>query len=355
MTGVERRHRRATVMGLGLLTAFALGPLLSAPLGAAVASRLGEYQHLGALCLAAVHALLTPVQGAFHLVLMAGLLYGAWDRALAWRRHDAIVGSLRLQRPAPDSILSRAAEAAGLTPSRVALVHGLPTPALTIGWFRPRVLLAAESLRVLSAEQLVAVLAHESAHVRRRDPARLFAMRFVAKALFWLPLFRRLADDLAEEVEILADDEAARAIEARAKEAPGVPGSLVLAEAIVTLASAFAGQASVTPRSPRLMGVGMLAADAPDLVERRVRRLMGESVAARSHVRRSHLLTALLAVGLFWTGLFPTVHPLEAQGAHMVAHCEHLGWSPFAHLICRCDEEGDALVADARAHCEGMH
>lgn len=349
MNAIEQRHHRLTVLGLVLLALFALGPLLSGPIGAVAASRLGAYEHLGALCLTALHALLTPVEGGFHLVLAAGLLFALVDRARAWRQHRRIVGSLRFDAVAPDSVLGRAAEAAGVDVDRIAAVPGLPTPALTIGWFRPRILLSSRTIEVLPADQLARVLVHEVAHLRRRDPARLFLMRFVAKALFWLPLFRRLADDLAEEVEVIADDAAARWVDPRASAARAPTGALLLADAIVTLAAAFTSRREV----PRLAGAGLLAAHAPDLLERRVRRLMGEQVPAGSRVRRSHLMTATLALGLFWTGLFPSVHPIGSAG-HGTAHCDHDGWSPLAHLICRCDDvEGEGGAA--RAHCEGMH
>ena len=359
MNAIEQRHHRLTVLGLLLLVLFALGPLLSGPIGALAASRLGAYQHLGALCLTALHALLTPVEGGFHLVLAAGILFASWDRGRAWRHHRAIVGSLTFDAVSPGSRLARAAESSGVDPARIAIVRGLPTPALTIGGLRPRILLAERTIEVLTADQLVRVLAHEAAHLRRRDPARLFLMRFVAKALFWLPLFRRLADDFAEEVEVLADDAAVRWAAPGDAGAKPSAGALLLAESIVTLAAAFA-----SPRgASRLAGAGMLAAHAPDLLERRVRRLMGERVLARSHVGCTHLMTAALALGLFWTGLFPSVHPAGGDGAHGTAHCDHAGWSPFAHLICRCDDEaagdagnGDAGNGDAvRSHCDGMH
>lgn len=348
MNAIEQRHHRLTVLGLFLLVLFALGPLLSGPIGALAASRLGAYEHLGALCLTALHALLTPVEGGFHLMLAAGILLALLDRARAWRQHRRIVGSLRFDAVPPDSALARAAQSSGVDTARIAIVRGLPTPALTIGWLRPRILLAARTLEVLTADQLARVLVHEAAHLRRRDPARLFLMRFVAKALFWLPLFRRLADDLAEEVEMIADDAAARWADPCAAAASPPAGALLLAEAIVTLAAAFT---PVHP-TPRLVGAGVLAAHAPDALERRVRRLMGEEVRARSRVRRVHLMTATLALGLFWTGLFPSVHPVGA-GGHGSAHCEHDGWSPFAHLICRCD---DAAGDDAaRSHCDETH
>lgn len=347
---LERRHHRLTLLGLGILVAFALGPLLSEPLGALTASRLVRFQHVGEFCLAALHALLTPVRGGFHLVLALGVLYALVDRIRAARRHHRVMASLGSETLAPNSALVDAARAVGLAPTRVVLVDGLPTPALTIGWLAPRVLLSTRVLALLGPGQLERVLAHEAAHVRRRDPARLFLMRFVAHALFWLPMFRHLADDLAEEMEIIADDEAAASAPSDGGASDVDPaGALVLADAIVTLARAFAPAPTT-----QFSGAGVLAHPSPDLLERRVRRLLGERVIARSHVRRTHVATAMVALGVFWLGLFPSLHPVSHAGAAVAIHCEHEGLSPFAHLVCRCDDEAMAHSGDD-AHCEGMH
>ena len=347
---LERRHHRLTLLGLGILVAFAVGPLLSEPLGALTASRLARFQHVGEFCLAALHALLTPVRGGFHLVLAVGVLYALFDRVRAARQHRRVMASLRSKTLAPESALADAARAVGLAPTRVVLVDGLPTPALTVGWLAPRVLLSMRVLALLGPEQIERVLAHEAAHVRRRDPARLFLMRFVAQALFWLPMFRHLADDLAEEMEIIADDEAASAPSDGVASDVDPAGALVLADAIVTLARAFAPAPTT-----QLSGAGVLAHPSPDLLERRVRRLLGERVIARSHVRRTHVATAMVALGVFWLGLFPSLHPVSHAGAAVAIHCEHEGLSPFAHLVCRCDDEAMAHAGSSDAHCEGMH
>src|SRR5439155_12889806 len=105
------------------------------------------------------------------------------------------------------------------------IVRGLPNPAFTIGWLRPRVYVARELAGALPDAELNAVLAHEQAHVVRRDPLRLAALRFLACTLFWLPALRRLADDVTDEAEIAADDIAAG------------DQPLVLASAILRVAS----------------------------------------------------------------------------------------------------------------------
>ena len=351
---IERRHRRLLIGGLALLAVFAFGPLLSGWLSIATSSWLGAYEHLGNLCLAALHVILSPIRGTFHVVLAIGLIYASFERGRAWRRHQAIIGALDSVPVRRDSLVGRQLDAVGLDCERVRVVSGLPTPALTVGWFAPRVLVSDRLVDILDAEQLRAVLAHEASHVRRRDPARMFAMRFVARTLFWLPAFQRLADDLSEEVEVLADDEAVRRLhQSREGEQSGT-GALVLASAIVQLAAKFPVP-RFGPARAHGIGAGLLHAHEPGLLDRRVRRLAGQRAAAQSHVTRMQVGTAVLALGVFWGGLFPSLHPMAGAGhADPAHHCEHRGLSVFTHLFCECDDATPATVhggAMSTDHC----
>jgi uncharacterized protein (TIGR03435 family) len=71
---------------------------------------------------------------------------------------------------------------------------------VTVGWLRPRVLLPPE-WREWEREKLDAVLAHEGAHVRRRD-ALVAALAGVNRSLFW---FHPLAWMLERKLALLAD------------------------------------------------------------------------------------------------------------------------------------------------------
>lgn len=82
--------------------------------------------------------------------------------------------------------------------------------AITAGLFRPRVYMSSRLLRDLDAASRQVVLAHEAAHVRRRDPlTKLLAE--LAASLF-LPRQRRmLLGDLALACEQACDEDAAAA------------------------------------------------------------------------------------------------------------------------------------------------
>ncbi|MEU0042779.1 M56 family metallopeptidase [Streptomyces werraensis] len=76
--------------------------------------------------------------------------------------------------------------------------------------FRPRVVVSAGALRLLSAEQLDAVLAHERAHIEGRHHLVLAASEAFARVFGLLPLARHAKVQTAVLLEMIADDQALR-------------------------------------------------------------------------------------------------------------------------------------------------
>lgn len=310
----EQLHRRAVLGSIAALLLLSMSPVLGHHLAASTGQLVTGLDHLGELCLTSLYFLLAPVHHAFHVLLVAGLAYAVWDRVRAWRRARRSLALIEAAVAAPCDRIWRAAAAAGMAPARLRVVDGLPTPALTAGLLRPVVYVARKIGDELADAELIAVLAHERAHVTRRDPLRLSVLRFLACLFFWIPALRRLADDMADEAEILADDQAAR----------GRP--LVLASALVALAQHSRGRLT----SPVIVGFHR-----PDLLERRVRRLAGETVLAQSHVTRRSLLAALIVLALAWSSGIAVAHPIDVgRSPQEGRHCEHPNESPLGHLFC---------------------
>lgn len=312
----EQSHRRAVLWGIAVLLILSTSPVFAHHLSLVDAYLQGS-DHLGALCLTALHLLLAPVHYGFHVLLGLGLAYGLWDRWRAWRTGARALALLDAAAPTSSDLFWRAARVAGVDPRRLRLVRGLPSPALTVGLVQPRIYVAQELAAELTDDELSSVLAHEGAHVARRDPLRLSLLRLLACTLFWIPALRRLAEDMADEAEILADDSAAR----------GRP--LVLASAILRVAQGRAArelEGEVTPWAGFCHG---------HLLDRRIRRLVGEPAPACSHVTRRSLLGALAALSLAWTSGLLMAHPLPSSiAAHDTVHCEHHGESALRHLFC---------------------
>lgn len=199
------------------------------------------------------------------------------------------------------------------------VVAGLPNPAFTVGSFSPTIYVAAELPYRLNADQLRSVLRHEAAHVARRDPLRFSLLRALACALFWIPALSRLAEDLRDDSEITADDVAADRDE-----------PVVLASAILTLAGWRSAASALPP-----LAVGFCH-DA--LLERRVRRLLGEEVRVTSHVTRGSLSLAAVALCVVWISGVLMTHPLlgaDVPDESVSLHCAHHSQGPLSHLFCR--------------------
>jgi hypothetical protein len=127
-----------------------------------------------------------------------------------WTLLAQIVGTRRALRQLGSPIaspqsLALSASALGID---VALVDDPRCFCCTAGFVSPRVIISTEMLDRLDPDQLRAVLAHEQAHVQRRDPTRAAAVRVASHALFYLPLASHLADKSLVASELAADSSA---------------------------------------------------------------------------------------------------------------------------------------------------
>lgn len=90
-------------------------------------------------------------------------------------------------------------------------VAELPTPeptAFCAGFARPRVYVSEGLLDHLADAELAAVLAHEAAHARHRDPLRLAVASLVADLCFAVPAVGHWRRGLVRRLELRADDAA---------------------------------------------------------------------------------------------------------------------------------------------------
>lgn len=308
----EQRHRQWLLLSLAGLLVLSTVPVF----GHHVARPGGPWplaDHIGALCFRALELLLAPVHEGFHLVILAGVGYALVDRARAARLQRRALAGLNGSRPQAGSPLWRAAREARVAPGRIVVVAGLPNPAFTAGFIWPRIYVAGDLPEYVTHRELVAVIAHERAHLVRRDPLRLFLLRALAAMLFWLPALRRLAEDLADEAEILADDAAA-----------AQTGNVPLASAILAVAE--------WPGRRAALGVGFARAD---LLDRRIRRLMGEAPRLGTHVTWRSIAAAAGVLAVVWSSGAVMLHARAIDGAAVTEHCEHHGSAAWTHLFCR--------------------
>ncbi len=308
-----RDRRRHVFVAISVLLVLSTLPIFGHHLPVKLPTAPAPLDHLGAFCMVALRYLLSPVHGWFHVLTGVGLAYAAIDRLKGWLSLRQSLGLLDGRPPVEGDPVWNASMSVGIDPQLLTIVRGLPNPAFTAGAISPRIFVAANLAQNLTRTELECVLAHEAAHVDRRDPLRLSVYRFLACTLFWIPALKRLAQDMADEIEILADDIAGR----------GRP--LVMASAILALADAGYG------RSIRHTA----GFHHPDLLDRRVRRLAGEVPPVATHLTKRAIAGAGLALALVLASGTVAAQPEDAAHAtHAQSHCNHTGGSVFSHLVC---------------------
>jgi len=329
----ERRYQRLLVIGLATILVLSLVPVIGTHVLGFVERPLSGSDHVGSLCLIALHELLSPAHHLLHLLVAIGFAWAIGELAQEARYTRRVLAQLPTRR-LTDAEAAWATRS-GLDASEISVIAGLPIPAFTAGpWMRPRVYVS-DALLVgpasLSVEEVIAVLAHEAAHVRRRDPMRFVVCRLLARALFWVPALRAIAEDIADEAEIIADDAAS-----------AVTGPLTVASALVKLG------AWKTAESP----LAVVAFLRHDLLDRRVRRLVGEDYRPQGRLTGTAVFVAALVLSVSTLSGVVDVHDLPNAPGHPLSHqhCEHDGMFAAGHLFCRWEMSGPR-VPDGVADC----
>ncbi|MCL4544884.1 MAG: M56 family metallopeptidase, partial [Chloroflexi bacterium] len=160
--------------------------------------------------------------------------------------------------PALQASVHGVAHRFGLAPPVLLLTASQRPQALVCSWpgGRPRLLLSLWMPSRLDAREMEGVLAHELAHLARRDHALVWLVVLLRDAFWYLPSSRTAFRQFQYQQELACDDLAV-----------GVTGRpLALASALAKV-----WQAALGPR-PAATGVGLAGAHAN--VEGRIRRLM---------------------------------------------------------------------------------
>lgn len=140
-----------------------------------------------------------------------GALLGAALLGFAWSRiADRLAGRTELfAGPAVDALRELSRRAGLPRRPRLCTSPRITSPA-TVGVFLPQILLPERALRELTPAQQEAMLAHELAHIVRRDPQWSFFVRLVERLCFVQPLNRVARKALLEIAEYQSDDFAVR-------------------------------------------------------------------------------------------------------------------------------------------------
>lgn len=124
-------------------------------------------------------------------------------RAAAARRR--LLAGARPVEPRVAALVLRLARAHGITPPRALVARGPLVGAAVVGVRRPLLLLDARLLVELDADELEGVVAHELAHIARRDTVLAWAVAAVRDLAFFVPGAGWAVRALHREREAAAD------------------------------------------------------------------------------------------------------------------------------------------------------
>ncbi len=290
----------------------------------------------------AVDALAVPVtDGYLHFApIAAPLLIGIWAlvagirlgrRGLAHRRarRAARAGA---ELPVPAALTAATARVAGrlrVPVPQLVVLPSCPGGAYVVGTRRPVLAVGADLVEQLDAEELEGVLAHELAHVRRRDNLVAAALGVVRDLVFFVPGGGWAVSQLHRERERAADQ--------LAVETTGRPGAL---------ASGLLKTLDLAPASGQTHPCAALAPSAT-LVER-VRDLVDD----RPPVSRLRRGSELAAVGTVTAAavVLAVALPASVAGQERERDAVALVWSAPAGTTegAALDTGGDAPATEAR-------
>jgi hypothetical protein len=206
------------------------------------------------------------------------LLLVSFARAIAALRVTSRLGTDWLKDAAPI-----AHEGLGM----VYLADDAFPPACVLGVLHPKVVVSRSVLAALAPEELQAVLAHEAAHVRRRDNLKRLLLQCAPDALGLLPAGRQLEREWERESELAADASAASGSRQKA---------LDLSAALVAVARLVPERASLPRPFAMLHGAG----DVSDRVRKLLEGESHEPAAPASHALL--VATGFLAAGVSLAG-----------------------------------------------------
>lgn len=163
--------------------------------------------HLFAACRSVLRmpGLISPaLTSAASISVFLALAIGVSSAVLDGLSARGLLRRLRTVRCPADAALLAVVSEVGLQ-DRVDLVEDEAPFAFAAGFLQPRIIVSSALTALLDADELRAVLRHESWHARRRDPLRHLLARATGRALFFIPLVSDLWRRYQVESELAAD------------------------------------------------------------------------------------------------------------------------------------------------------
>ncbi len=147
---------------------------------------------------------LLPFLSTAYLILLV-LLSARW---MSNYHHSQNIRSRGLQKPSMQwkVFVKNVAMQLGIKKEIKVYVSEAVHSPLTVGFFKPVILIPIASINYLSVEQLEAVLLHELAHIKRHDYLLNLVISVVETALFFNPFTQLISRSIKKERENSCDD-----------------------------------------------------------------------------------------------------------------------------------------------------
>jgi len=87
------------------------------------------------------------------------------------------------------------------------IVLSHPTPiAITMGFFKPKIVFTTGLMKLLTIDELQAVIAHEQYHKKNNDPFKVFLLSFSSSIIWYIPIQKWFFQKYSVIQEVLADE-----------------------------------------------------------------------------------------------------------------------------------------------------
>lgn len=210
--------------------------------------------------------------GSLWMLLGISLVRAFWSQR---KVHQVMALVKPSQDPILNDLVQRLAGLLGLKTPLIASYHSQTPYAATLFWRTPIILLSSWMLQNLDEEQLEAVIAHELAHIHRRDNLMVTLGGILKDVLFFLPTMRQAWLRFLVDLEMAADDVA-----------------VLVTQKPAALASAILQVHQAQPKMAFTYGISYFTPDYQQ-IEARVERLLASDVhrvAGIASIRFSTLL-----------------------------------------------------------------
>jgi Zn-dependent protease with chaperone function len=77
--------------------------------------------------------------------------------------------------------------------------------ALTLGLYRPRIIISTGLIHMFSEQEVQAILLHELYHCKNRDPLRMFLLTLIQDSMGYIPMMKSMVQEFRTWKELLAD------------------------------------------------------------------------------------------------------------------------------------------------------